>query len=125
MEIPISEQVNSVEGSFPVLVIRTSGGYEIQAESRVTIQPMMGPAWQGDIGDTDINQLPIDYSLTGTVVYSFVDNDGNMKTELNSGCVIEFHPDEDYESWSITGPDRYRVVCMPGGELTVWPSETL
>lgn len=124
MVIPISKQSITVEESFPVLTIRTSGGYEIQAESGVTIHSTVGPAWKGDISDTDLNQFSIGSSLTGTVAHSFVDNDGNMKTELDSGCTIEFHPDEDYESWSVTGPNGYRVVCMPGGKLAVWTPET-
>ncbi|HEX6524957.1 MAG TPA: DUF6188 family protein [Streptosporangiaceae bacterium] len=28
--------------------------------------------------------------------------------------------DPDYEAWSVVGPGDTRLVCMPGGQLTVW-----
>ena len=42
--------------------------------------------------------------------------------EFICGAVLEAGPDEDYESWSYTGPEQppTRVIVMPGGELAIW-----
>jgi Family of unknown function (DUF6188) len=27
---------------------------------------------------------------------------------------------DDYEAWTLVGPDGLRLVSMPGGELAIW-----
>ncbi|WP_139347788.1 DUF6188 family protein [Nocardia donostiensis] len=120
MELPISSQSISVKSSHPILIIRTTDGYEIQSEGVITITSESGASWQGDVEETDIRQFPIWGSVNGVIESAFVNEEGNMKTTFESGCVIEFHPDAEYESWSVTGPGDYRMVCMPGGELAIW-----
>jgi len=33
---------------------------------------------------------------------------------------LSVDPDEQYESWQINSDDGLLIVCMPGGELTIW-----
>lgn len=42
--------------------------------------------------------------------------------EFTCGALLEAGPDEDYESWSYTGPEQLatHVIAMPGGELAIW-----
>lgn len=42
--------------------------------------------------------------------------------EFSNGTVLEARPDDDYESWSYTGPEQTptRIIAMPGGELAIW-----
>lgn len=45
--------------------------------------------------------------------------------EFSNGSVLKAGPDDDYESWSYTGPEPTptRVIAMPGGELAIWLPE--
>ncbi|MEU1077227.1 MULTISPECIES: DUF6188 family protein [unclassified Streptomyces] len=46
--------------------------------------------------------------------------DGRLLVEFDQGTRLTVAADADFEAWNITGPDTFRVVCMPGGELAIW-----
>lgn len=46
--------------------------------------------------------------------------DGHLRIEVAGGVALTVYPSEDFESWEITGPADFRMVCTPGGALTVW-----
>ncbi|WP_371851775.1 DUF6188 family protein [Nocardia flavorosea] len=42
-----------------------------------------------------------------------------LRVHFESGLSVEAIPDPDHEAWNLFGAKRFRVVCMPGGELGI------
>ena len=51
--------------------------------------------------------------------------DGHLKIRTGDGDVLTVAPSTEFEAWEISGPDGYRMVCSPGGEVTVWSDRGL
>jgi hypothetical protein len=49
---------------------------------------------------------------------------GHLRIVFNDGHLLRVSPDERYEAWTATGPDRMLIVSLPGGGLAVSPSRT-
>ena len=49
-------------------------------------------------------------------------DDSVLMVEFSNGSVLKAGPDDDYESWSYSGPELTptRVIAIPGGELAIW-----
>jgi len=47
--------------------------------------------------------------------------DGVLRLNISGGFTITVEPDQDYESWTISGPGTALVVCKIGGGVAVWP----
>jgi len=46
--------------------------------------------------------------------------DGRLEMSVANGVTLTVAPSDEFESWEITGPRDFRIVSVPGGELTVW-----
>jgi hypothetical protein len=44
---------------------------------------------------------------------------GRLTIEFANATRIQVEPDQEYESWQISGEDGLLVVCTPGGDLSV------
>jgi hypothetical protein len=51
------------------------------------------------------------------------DTTGELTIKLANGASIHVEPDEDFEAWTVAGPNGMHVVSMPGGGLAVWSPE--
>lgn len=49
-----------------------------------------------------------------------VDENGNLSIEFDKDIKVLTKFGTNYEAWEINGPDRFQVVCMPGGTLAYW-----
>lgn len=59
-------------------------------------------------------------AAVGTTVSSFAYTaDGHLRLGLGPGELL-VEPCRNFESWGLVGPDRQRVISMPGGSLAVW-----
>jgi hypothetical protein len=47
--------------------------------------------------------------------------DGVLQLSFENGVSIRVEPDAAYEAWQISSDDDLLAVCMPGGQLMVWP----
>lgn len=45
---------------------------------------------------------------------------GRLEVAFEDGRMLSVEPDARYEAWEIHGPGGMRVVCAPGGEVSVW-----
>jgi hypothetical protein len=45
---------------------------------------------------------------------------GTLTIVLSGDLTLSVAPSDAYEAWNITGPDGFRVVAMPGGDLAIW-----
>ena len=62
--------------------------------------------------------------LQGPIV---VEVDGSVLTVRladDASTVVTMPASEEFEAWQVRGADGSLTVCMPGGELAVWPAET-
>jgi hypothetical protein len=46
--------------------------------------------------------------------------DGCLTVHFADGSIFTVKPDVAYEAWEIAGPGGLRVVCTPGGSLSIW-----
>jgi hypothetical protein len=58
--------------------------------------------------------------LRRQVVDAVADKRGELVITLAGDLVLRSPPSQEYEAWNVTGPDGFRVVSMPGGELAIW-----
>lgn len=58
--------------------------------------------------------------LHATVRSAKAHKSGRLELELSSGVSVLVNADPLYEAWEFAGPNQMRVVCAPGGELSVW-----
>lgn len=45
---------------------------------------------------------------------------GTVLLEFSNGESLRLEPDDQFEGWELTGPNREKIVCLPGGDLAVW-----
>lgn len=123
MEIPIAGRSLSVASTEFALVLRSDNGFEIWAEEQVEFETPSGGKRsmafdeEGDI-DLDLNAF-----FSGKTASVSTGSTGALTILLESGNRATVTTGQDYESWTIVGPNGYRVVCMPGGELATWSPE--
>ncbi|MGH3117770.1 MAG: DUF6188 family protein [Gaiellales bacterium] len=48
------------------------------------------------------------------------DEAGGLTIALDDGSGIHVMPHESFEAWSLVGPGDRRIICKPGGGLSVW-----
>lgn len=51
--------------------------------------------------------------------------DGRLEISFEDGSRLEILPDQEYESWEISGTGDLHVVGLPGGELAIWKARDL
>jgi hypothetical protein len=52
-----------------------------------------------------------------------VDEAGWLWIDFAGGGRLLVGPDDSFEAWTVSGPDGFKVVCGPGGELSSWFSQ--
>lgn len=100
------------------LEIDTEPGWSIVVENDYTFERPGQPALrtvdgqEPEIGtelETMVGLPLVDLSYTAS---------GNLTVRFQGGdLVVKAAP---FEAWSILGPNKERVISMPGGELAVW-----
>lgn len=61
--------------------------------------------------------------LHQAVTKSAINDSGALIIAFDSGAMIHVESDDEYEAWTVGGPDGFLVVSMPGGELATWDSK--
>jgi hypothetical protein len=51
---------------------------------------------------------------------SVAHKEGWLELEFSDGSRLSVEADADYEAWEIVGSGGLRIVCAPGGRLSVW-----
>jgi hypothetical protein len=49
--------------------------------------------------------------------------DGCLEVNFADGSSLSVKPDSEYEAWEIVGSGGLRMVCGPGGRLSLWQRE--
>jgi uncharacterized protein DUF6188 len=99
------------------IVLSFSGGCQVLTES---LTHLHGPGGRAAVepGDDRSDALA---TLLGDVVSEARTRDtGELRITFVSGSELCVDVDADYESWAVTGPDGFLIVCLAGGELARW-----
>ncbi|MEU4675133.1 DUF6188 family protein [Amycolatopsis sp. NPDC023774] len=67
---------------------------------------------------------PMAILLHQAVTRAEADDSGSLSLVFDNGATIHVEPDDEYEAWTVSGPDGFLVVSMPGGELATWEAKT-
>jgi hypothetical protein len=78
----------------------------------------------GDVHDLDPSAYPVSLGVAlglfpHTVVQATVEQ-ATLCLVFNDGSRVVVPPQDDYETWQISGPGTSLIVSLPGGELAVW-----
>lgn len=103
------------------LELRTDGGWLIRVETTFQV---LTPAGVGAVPTPVASHEDLAGSqdvtvLVGRRVLSTREEGGRLVVDLD-GVLVLVDPDPDYEAWELVGPQRQRVICLPGGELSVY-----
>lgn len=105
----------------------TSGGFEFRIEGAFSMRDATGKPAEANAEDGRDTRTAAVGTLTGsTLTAASVADDGTLRVCLQDGRVLTAAADEQFEAWTIAGPDGLKIACLPGGELAVWspaPSE--
>lgn len=123
MELPITGQRVSVVASEYMVEVSTGGGFELQIEGDMEIESGRGDRWSVVLADGGGSQSDLEPVLRGAITSAVVNSSGTLTIDLDSGNRLVVPPDEEYEAWTLVGPNGYRVVCMPNGELAIWTAD--
>ncbi|MFW0793283.1 DUF6188 family protein [Gordonia sp. CPCC 205515] len=124
MILPLAGELVTPKLEDFIFVAETSSGYELQVETELNLHRATGTDITiGVAGDED-HDIELGSFFAGTVQTAEVSGSGMLLVTMESGNRLSVEPDPDFESWTLTGPGGYRVVCMPGGELATWESQT-
>ncbi len=99
------------------IVLSFSGGRQVLIETRTRLS---GPGGEFEIEPGE-NPSDILATLLGDrVVAARTEDTGELRLTFHGGAELLVGVDADVESWAVTGPDGFLVVCLARGELAVW-----
>ncbi len=94
------------------------GGFEVRIETPFTLRL---DEFDGQIEPGHDSEASIVARLSGQVVsLAIADDAGWLRIDLTGGGRLLAGPDSSFEAWTVSGPDGFKVVCGPGGQLSVW-----
>jgi len=67
---------------------------------------------------------PVLATVGKTVTAVHAGKDGCLAVHFADGSNLSIEPDATYEAWEIVGSAGLRVLCAPGGRLSLWQPGT-
>ncbi|WP_433471318.1 DUF6188 family protein [Saccharomonospora azurea] len=100
--------------------IRFTGEFELSFEGDALLdrpdrRVNLSPENDGGAGGEALSELN-DLRVTASIA----EESGQLRVTFEDGTTLWVHPDDEFESWTLAGPNASKIVCMPGGELAVW-----
>ncbi|GIF39096.1 DUF6188 family protein [Actinoplanes xinjiangensis] len=99
------------------VVLGFAGGCQVLMEA---VAHLDGPAGPADVEPGDDPSDAIATLLSDVVRSARTRETGELEITFVSGAGLLVDADADAESWAVTGPDGYLIVCLARGELAVW-----
>jgi hypothetical protein len=119
----IGQKIVAAEFGYTVS-LEFSGGFEVRVETGFILRAHDGerrvvPGEDAGAGAARLGDL------TGQVATAAIaDDTGTLRMELDGGTRLLVEPDPAYEAWTLAGPGGLKVVCLPGGGLSVWSPQS-
>ncbi|MEV0358024.1 DUF6188 family protein [Nocardia sp. NPDC050697] len=120
-ELPITGRQITAAVHDHLVALSTADGFELQIEGDFDLEAAHSDRRAVSLTDDGGPRTDLASALRGTITAATVDPAGVLTVDFDSATRLVVPPDADYEAWTLAGPDGYRVVCLPGGELAVWP----
>ena len=54
------------------------------------------------------------------IIEAEISDKGTLKVHFENSVSLSVEADPEYEAWTVTGPAGLIIVCLAGGELSVW-----
>lgn len=105
------------------LTLLTSEDYEVRVETDASVQAPGGGHVLFDPESPGPTAAQLVSLVHDTITSAEVGSVGGLLISFESGAELAVAPDSDYEAWELVGPNRSRVVCMPGGEIARWSEQ--
>ncbi len=64
---------------------------------------------------------PILSILHKTIEYAKAYKDGRLELKFSDESLLSVPVNVKYEAWEINATNGLRLICLPGGGLTIWP----
>jgi hypothetical protein len=101
------------------LYVDTDRGWQVAVESDFSTVSRDGQSWSKADGALD-EMVGLLRQQVGQRITAFeIAATGTLHLTIGPYAVIA-PPSPRYESWSVAGPGKELVVCLPGGGLAVW-----
>lgn len=109
-----------VDHAFTLVIDGERGSFEVRIEQPFKLSRVDGGltalSWEGD---------PTALAPALAVLHAEVDaalafKDGRLELKFRDGDWLRVSASEEFEAWTLVGPDGLRLVSVPGAELAVW-----
>ena len=94
-----------------------SGGCQVLIESRARL---IGVRGRVDVEPGTLSSEAFAALLGDVVTSARAFETGELQLCFGSGAELLVSADADFESWAVSGPDGFLIVCLARGELAVW-----
>ena len=108
-----------VDYGFTLVIMDGNDSLEVRIEQRFELALPSGTVRFDPAGDPTMigPALAVLHAAVNEVI-AF--ENGRLVVSFADGRELCVPPNEDYEPWTLVGPDGLRIVSMPGGELAIW-----
>lgn len=96
-----------------ITTIRIEGDFVFQGQGA---EYQLSPAHPTALG-------PVLSTVGKAVTSARAYKDGCLEVHFADGSNLSVKPEAAYEAWEIAGKGGLRVVCTPGGSLSIWQPE--
>lgn len=100
------------------VAVQFGGGFELRVETSFVLRV---DGFDGEIQPGRDGDAPAVAQLSGQIVsLASADDSGGLRIDFAGGGRLVAGPDSRFEAWTVAGPHGFKVVCGPGGELSIW-----
>lgn len=109
-----------VDYAFTLVIDGARGSFELRIEQPFELRRVdgvpMSLSWERD---------PMALAPALSVLHVEVDaalafKDGRLELRFGDGGWLRVSASEEFEAWTLVGPDGLRLASMPGAELAIW-----
>lgn len=97
--------------------------YIVQIEAQITFKAKTGQSVELQPGQNAAGSADMTESVAEGATSMTAYESGSLGIQFTNKASMSILPSEDFEAWNLTGPDRLKIVSLPGGGLGKWGIE--
>ena len=102
-----------------IITVEPTKAFEIRIEQPFIVSKGREDCTLDPEGDP-VDIAPALHVLRRTIEQAIAFKTGSLELTFDHDLTLCVAEDEDYEAWSIVGPDGLMLVSTPGGGLAIW-----
>ena len=119
MSVDLTGQAVATVQCDAALTVTTDDGWFLTVENDYEFAHRDGRLLRTVDGDEEVIVAELERAVGSQILAFNYQEGGEMSLEVPAGTVhVSASP--DFESWNLVGPEKQRIVSMPGGQLAVW-----